>query len=274
MSRRRGWRLTISAVNLDPLFWKPAARVAPSMRLFCFSHAGVGASAYRLWPAAFPPEIEVVAIQLPGREGRLRDVPYSSIREMVAAIETALRAQLDLPYAFFGHSLGSVVAYELARSIERRGERGPAHLFVSGRRPPRIPDPLPPMHALPRAEFIDEVQRRYGGIPAAILEQGDVMELLLPCLRSDIAALETHEFAPGPPLSCPISAFGGTEDDRTPRAHLDAWRDETSAEFRVLEFSGDHFYLTARREQLIAEIVRASAPVFRNPDASVRVGVD
>jgi surfactin synthase thioesterase subunit len=239
------------------------------MRLFCFSYAGAGAAAYRLWPAALPAEIELVAIQLPGRESRLREQAYSNIGEIIAALEPALAPHVDLPFALFGHSLGAVVAVELARALERGGMSRPAHLFVSARRPPRIPDALPPMHALPDAQFIDEVQRRYGGIPAEILAQPDVMELLLPGLRADITALETHAFVDGPALASPITAFGGMQDARTPRAHLDAWRRETAAEFQVREFPGDHFYFVPQREAVAAEIVAAVAPVIR-PGGHVR----
>jgi medium-chain acyl-[acyl-carrier-protein] hydrolase len=264
----------MSAMVGDRLLWKPVPRAAPRMRLFCFSHAGVGASAYRVWPAALPAEIEMIAIQLPGRESRLRDEPFTSIVAIVTAIEAALKPYLDIPFAFFGHSMGSLVAFELARVLERDGPRAPVHLFVSGRRPPRVPDPEPPMHALPAPQFTEELQRRYGGIPVEVLAQADVMELLLPCMRADITALETHDFAPGPKLACPISAFGGILDARTPRAHLDAWREETSAAFRVRMFQGEHFYLAAQRDAVLADIVSTITPATARSDAAVRVGAD
>lgn len=127
------------------------------------------------------------------------------------------------------------------------------------------------MHTLPTAEFIAELQRRYGGIPAEVLEHADLMELLLPCVRADITALETHEFTPGPKLQIPISAFGGTHDVRTPRAHLEAWREETSAKFRLREFPGEHFYLTSQREALLADIVATTAPITGRSGATVGV---
>jgi medium-chain acyl-[acyl-carrier-protein] hydrolase len=261
----------MGAPIVNKLLWRPTERAAPLMRLFCFSHAGMGASAYRLWPAALPVEIEMVAIQLPGRESRLRDAPYTSIASIVTALESTLPEQLAIPFAFFGHSMGAVVAFETARALERSGRPVPTHLFVSGRRPPRIPDPEPPMHTLPTAEFIAELQRRYGGIPAEVLEHADLMELLLPCVRADITALETHEFTPGPKLQIPISAFGGTHDVRTPRAHLEAWREETSAKFRLREFPGEHFYLTSQREALLADIVATTAPITGRSGATVGV---
>lgn len=262
----------MSALIANKLLWKPAERVAPTMRLFCFSYAGMGASAYRMWPAALPAEIEVVAIQLPGRESRLRDAPYTSIAAIVAALETTLPDQLVVPFAFFGHSMGAVVAFELARALARAGLPAPVHLFVSGRRPPRVPDPDPPMHALAAPEFIAELQRRYGGIPGEVLAHAELMELLLPCVRADITALETHEFTPGPKLQIPISAFGGTHDRRTPRAHLEAWREETSAEFRLREFPGEHFYLSSERDALLAEIVATTAAVTGRSEMAVGLG--
>ncbi len=247
----------MNAVAIDRLLWRPSVRVNPAARLFCFSYAGMGASAYRLWPAALPPELDVLAIRLPGRESRLTEAPLLSIDSIVAALEPAVVPHLDLPFAFFGHSMGSVVAFELARALVRAGHPEPACLFVSGRRPPRLQDAEPPMHELPVTEFTSEVQRRYGGIPAAILEEPDLMAMLLPGLRADIKALETHVSVSGPVLSCPIVAFAGTDDRCTPNAHLDAWRDETSGSFRARRFPGGHFYLADAREAVAADIAAA-----------------
>lgn len=239
-----------------------ASRSPASARLFCFPHAGVGASVFRLWPEGLPPRLEVSALQLPGRANRLREPPIASIPELVQAIVPALLPHLDLPFAFFGHSMGAVLAAEVTRELAARGLTLPRHLLVSGRRPPHVPNPDPPLHPLPDKEFVSEINRRYGGIPAELLQHEDLMALLLPCLRADIKALELHRPAQRAPLSCPLAAFGGSDDRLTPREHLDAWRVETSGAFRVRVFAGDHFYLEPRRAELLADLSVSLAPML------------
>jgi medium-chain acyl-[acyl-carrier-protein] hydrolase len=244
---------------------KHAPRPQARARLFCFPSAGVGGSAYRLWPAALPPSLEVCPVQLPGRENRLREAPLANISALVDALVPALLPHLDLPFAFFGHSMGAVLASEVARALAGAGGSLPKHLIVSGRRPPHVPSAEPPFHTLPDPEFVAEVNRRYRGIPAEVMQQEDLLALLLPCLRADITALETHLPARRPPLSCPISAFGGADDRLTPREHLEAWRSETSAAFHVRVYPGDHFYLNPHRAQVLADVWATLAPILSAP---------
>ena len=232
-------------------------------RFFCFSHAGVGASVFRQWVSGLAPEVELCAIQLPGREGRFKEPAIASVPGIVDELVPALLPLLDRPCAFFGHSMGAVLASEVARALAARGETLPRQLFVSARRPPHVPDPLTPLHVLADGEFVAEINRRYGGIPAEVLADGELLALLLPTLRADITALETHRPPQRPPLPCPIVAFGGTDDRLTPREHLDAWRGETSSTFRVRVFPGDHFYLTARRAELLADVSATLAPLVQ-----------
>jgi surfactin synthase thioesterase subunit len=238
---------------------RPRARV----RLFCFPHAGGGGSAYRLWSGGLPEGVEVCAVQPPGRESRLSEPAAASVRELVEGLLPELARHLDLPFAFFGHSMGAVVAAETARALLAAGGPPPRHLVVSARRPPHLAGTEPPLHPLPDDAFVAEVQRRYGGIHPEVARHADLMALLLPGLRADIRALETHRPPPRPPLPCPVSAFGGADDRLTPRAHLDAWRGETSGPFRVRVFPGGHFYLDARRAELLADLAASLAPLAR-----------
>jgi surfactin synthase thioesterase subunit len=225
----------------------------------------VGGSAYRLWPGALPEELEVWAVQPAGREGRLREPPVKSIPGIVEALLPDLLPQLDRPFAFFGHSMGAVVAYETARALAERGGPLPGHLVVSARRPPHLPGVELPLHPLPDAEFVAEIQRRYGGIPREVAAHAELLELLLPALRADITALETHRPPPRrQPLPCPISAFGGAADLLAPRAQLEAWRDETSGAFRVRVFAGGHFYLDAGRAEVLADLAAILGPLTRS----------
>jgi surfactin synthase thioesterase subunit len=233
-------------------------------RLFCFPYAGVGASAYRLWPAALPPSLEVCAIQLPGRESRLREPAYTRIDSAVAALLPVLEPHFDLPFAFFGHSMGAVLATEITLALAARAGPLPHHLFVSGRRAPGLPDPDPPLSGLPDAAFLEELSRRYGGIPAEVMQDTEMMALLLPCLRADIAALESYAPASTARIPVPLSAFGGTEDSRVSRAQVEAWRTAAAGEFRVRMFPGNHFFITPRRTELLAQIGSTLAPLLES----------
>jgi medium-chain acyl-[acyl-carrier-protein] hydrolase len=235
-------------LRFDP---KPQA----DLRLFCFPYAGVGASCYRAWPALLPPEFELCAVQPPGREGRLREPPFRSIPELVEAAAAGLEPYFDRPFAFFGHSMGALVAFEVARLLRRGGRTGPCWLFASGRRGPRVPDREPPLQHLPDAEFVAEIQRRYGGIPDQVLQHRELLELLLPGLRADVAALDTYVYRPGEPLDCPVTAFGGMADKMTLAEDLDAWRAETRGAFELEMFPGGHFFIDEARPRVVERVV-------------------
>jgi medium-chain acyl-[acyl-carrier-protein] hydrolase len=226
-------------------------------RLFCFPYAGAGASVYRSWAAGLPAGIELCILQLPGRENRLREPPLTRIDALVEAIVPALLPHLDLPYALFGHSMGAVIASEVVAALQDRGAAAPAHLFVSARRAPHLPDPDAPISGLRDSEFVAELQRRYNGIPAEVLRDREMMQLLLPTLRADMQALETYRPSGSMRIECPLSVFGGSRDPRTPRAHLEAWREVARGELRLRLFEGDHFYLAPRRVEVLAEVAAA-----------------
>lgn len=244
-----------------------APRSRSAARLFCFPYAGGGAAAFRLWTAGLPAELDIWAAQLPGRANRLHEPVVNSVPNLVDALVEELMPRLDLPFAFFGHSMGSVLASEVARAVVSRGGPAPRHLIVSGRRPPGMSGPESRIHMLPDDEFIAEINRRYGGIPTQLLRDRELLMLLLPGLRADVTAVETFQPGPREPLDCPISAFGGTHDRLTPRAQLDAWRGQTTGPFRVRVFPGDHFYLDARRAEILADLSMILAPMLRRSRA-------
>jgi surfactin synthase thioesterase subunit len=167
-----------------------------------------------------------------------------------------------VPFTFFGHSMGAVLASEVARSLTSRGWPAPQHLVVSGRRPPDMPGTETPIHRLSDDRFIAEISNRYGAVPAELMREPEVLALLLPGLRADFTALETFRPGPRAPLDCPISAFGGTHDRRTPRAHLEAWRGQTTGPARVRIFPGDHFYLNHQLAALLADLSTIVTPTL------------
>jgi medium-chain acyl-[acyl-carrier-protein] hydrolase len=221
------------------------------VQLFCFPYAGGGAIAYREWYKYLPdlPEIELYTIQLPGRESRLREPAFNQLEPLVEALSQALLPNLNKPFAFFGHSMGGLIAFEVSRYL-RKQEIYPEHLFVSGARAPHIRDTKPPIHNLPQSEFVQEL-RRFNGTPAAVLENVELMELLSPTLRADFAVLETYIHTKQIPLSCPITAFGGIEDTEVTQEELAAWQQHTSKKFSIHMLPGDHFFLNSARESLL-----------------------
>jgi medium-chain acyl-[acyl-carrier-protein] hydrolase len=247
----------------DGWLHRPSKRSDSAVNLFCFSHAGGAASAFRLWPTGLPQWLEVWAIQLPGHGSRWNVPPLSTIPALVGALVPVLLPHLRRPFAFFGHSMGAVLAAEVARALIEREAPAPCHLFVSGRRPPHLPSSESNLHTLPDHELVKEVDSRYGGVPAELLQSGDLLALLIPALRADLAALEAYQPIKGAALPCPISAFGGTEDALVPRSDLEAWRDQTTGTFRVRVFGGSHFYLEARRDALLADISATLTPVYQ-----------
>jgi len=239
--------------------FQPRPRAA--LRLFCFPYAGGGASVYRLWPAELPAEVEVCAMQPPGRESRWRETPHRRMEAMADEAAEAILARLDLPFAFFGHSMGAALAFEVTRRLAgapgANGSR-PRHLFVSGRRAPRITDDDEMVHALPRERFIESI-RGYSGTPEEVLQNEELMELVEPLLRADFEVSETYEYTPEPSgaaLDLPITALGGVGDEDVSEQDLDAWRQETSGPFRKLMFDGGHFFLTERRPEVISVVRR------------------
>jgi medium-chain acyl-[acyl-carrier-protein] hydrolase len=247
----------------SPWFYRPLPRPQPSARLFAFPYAGAGPAVFRAWPEGLPSAVELCAVQLPGRGPRFREPAIPSIPRLIGALLPALIPLLDRPFAFFGHSMGGVLAFEAARALALRGGPVPALVIVSARRAPHIPDPGPPLHGLPDAEFAAEINRRYGGIPSEILEDKEALEFFLPVLRADIAALDAYRPAEPLPLPCPLAAFGGEDDARTPLPHLETWRDETSGPFEICLFPGGHFYFDPepQRRAVLATISKMLAPV-------------
>jgi medium-chain acyl-[acyl-carrier-protein] hydrolase len=236
--------------NAERWVSRPRARPQARLRLFCFPYAGGGALIYRPWASSLPPEIEVRAIQLPGRETRLAEPPFTRLAPLLAALTQALEPHLNAPFAFFGHSLGALICFELARNLRRLGLPGPAHLCVSGRVAPQLPLRRPPIHTLPDPEFIEQL-RRLNGTPDEVMRNKELRALILPLLRADFALHETYSYTPEPPLECPISAFGGQDDDRAPQEYLAAWQLQTRSGWALQMFPGDHFYLRSGQTALL-----------------------
>jgi surfactin synthase thioesterase subunit len=216
----------------------PDARI----RLLCFAHAGGSASAYLPWRASLPPFAELWAVQLPGRGGRLAEPPRTSFEGLLAELAPLLARFASLPFAFFGHSLGALLAFELARALRERGLALPHWLIASGSQAPAQRSPASRLLAADDAGLIAAL-REYGGTPEAILGDAELLALTLPALRADLALLADHRYRPAPPLPVPIAVLGGTGDPQVPFGALDAWKAETTHGCEISGFEGDHFFL-------------------------------
>jgi surfactin synthase thioesterase subunit len=236
------------------------ARSDAALRLFCFHPAGVGASVYRQWGFDLPSSVEVAAVQLPGRANRLKEPPVANISLLVDALVLNLAPHFEGRFAFFGHSMGAVLAHELAHALRDRGLPSPGHLILSGRKAPTVPNRFPQLQHFPDDVFVAEINNRYGGIAPEILEHQDLLKLLLPCLRADIAALEDFSVPARAPLDIPIAVFGGDSDRQTSVQDLKPWGQETTADCEVRVFPGGHFYLDALRDKVLAKIVNILRP--------------
>jgi medium-chain acyl-[acyl-carrier-protein] hydrolase len=208
-----------------------------------------------------PPEVELCPVQLPGRENRLREAPLCRMDALLEPLAEALAPCLTEPFAIFGHSLGGLIGFELARTLRRRYGLQPAHVFVSSRRPPHLPPRFGPIHRLPDELFLDELARRYNGIPDLIRQDPELLSIYLPILRADVTVLETHSWVEEQPLDCPISVFGGRDDTSISHEDLKAWAVHTTKPSEPKLFPGGHFYPQTARQELLAEISRVLAGI-------------
>jgi medium-chain acyl-[acyl-carrier-protein] hydrolase len=235
----------------NPWITCPHPNPQAALRLFCFPYAGGGTLSYRPWAEQLP-FVEVCPILLPGRERRLAEPALTHFPTLIAALHSAIYSYLDKPFVCFGHSMGGLLAFELIHQLQQQGQT-PLHLFVSGCRAPQLPDPEPQMHTLPDAEFLEEL-RRLNGTPDAVLANQELMTLLLPTLRADFTVTKTYCYSPQPPLSCPITAFGGLQDPTVTYDSLTAWQLQTNAAFSLQMLPGDHFFLNSSQALLIQSI--------------------
>lgn len=223
------------------------------LRLFCFPHAGGGAGAYRTWVEGLQPQIEVLPVQLPGRETRFLERPYDTLDVLLDGLVDGLRPFLDKPFAFFGHSLGALVAFELARRLRTDGLL-PQRLFVSGYGAPHLPVKLPPMYHLDDAEFVRALQA-LETVPTAVLENDELLDLLLPMLRADFAVYERYRYRTAQPLECPIIMMGGENDPLVSPEMLAAWTEHSTELGQMHLFPGDHFYLQGQ-ETAVLQVIK------------------
>ncbi len=236
--------------------WAPyyRPRADARLRLICLPHAGGSASMFHAWPDGLPAQVDVVGVQLPGRETRIHEPPITKMDQLVPILADALRPWFDRPFALFGHSMGALVSFELARELRRRGARMPIHLFASGCHAPQYPDPAV-VYDLPDADFLGYL-RSLGGISDALLDSHELISLMLPMMRADAEVTETYTCQPIAPFNFPITAFAGLEDPMTTHTEVEGWRTHTTEQFSLAYFPGDHWFLQSARAEILQLVVR------------------
>ena len=237
---------------------RPRGAHERTSRMFCVPHVGAGAAAFNPWIPLLPTEVELCGVRLPGRESRLREPLAEDWREVVDALREALTPLLDLPYVLLGHCSGSVLTFELGRRLVDAGNPAPVMIVLSSAPGPsarRIDEPL---HLLPRQELLEQVVA-FGGMPAEILDDPELMALFEPILRADYRVVERLEYSPGPPLDVPITVIGGKHDAFVSEESMAAWATETTREFTLHLLDAGHYILT-EAGPLVADIITSHMP--------------
>ncbi len=228
----------------------PAARV----RLFCFPYAGGGVISYRDWHKRLPADIEIAAVQLPGREWRIQETPLADMRALAGDALESMRAFLDKPFALLGTSMGGTLIFELARLLRAEGLPVPQCLLPFACGAPHTPESKL-FHNLPDEELLDEI-RGFGVLSNELAEHPELLDMLLPILRADCTAHETYECEEQKPFDFPIWVYGGLGDDTVERKRLDAWAVHTNADFRVHMIIGSHLFVDDMPAQLLDSLAR------------------
>lgn len=226
--------------------------VSDPLRLFCLPYAGGSARVFADWAAALPASVEVVPLELPGRGTRFREPPLADLDLVVADVMDRIVGHTGAEFALFGYSYGALLGFEVALRLEQLGIR-PHRLFAAAARAPVCPPHEPPASELPDAEFVERL-RGMAGTPQALLDNDDLMTLMVPVLRADFTVADRYLHRAGDMLSCPITAFGGTDDTTVPWPSVQRWEQCTVADACVRQIPGNHFFIHSERPSLLSAL--------------------
>jgi medium-chain acyl-[acyl-carrier-protein] hydrolase len=240
--------------NVDKLasqwFISDKPRAETSLRLFCFPYAGGGASIFYDWSKYLPKDISVMAIQMPGHESRMAEELISDINLIIDKLAIAIAPYLGKPYIFYGHSLGALISFELARRLNKINAPLPKHFIVSGRAAPHTPSKKGIIHNLSDQEFIIKL-KEYNGLPDIILHNQELLDLFLPIIRADFKLSEGYLYKEDTPLPVPITALAGQDDNNIIIENVALWNKHTTKNFKEYVLPGDHFFIKTECEAVL-----------------------
>jgi medium-chain acyl-[acyl-carrier-protein] hydrolase len=225
--------------NYFPVIYK---KTTAKFNVFAFPYAGIGASLYKIDEASIPDNIALIPVQLPGREERILENPFTNMSWLVNKLASEIQSHLDKPFVFFGHCLGALIAFELAHVLKDQYSFELSHFFVSACPAPHIHKVDNPKHKLPAEQFLEEVQN-IGSFEKPATVEKKVTNILLPGLKADFSLYENYQYAAKEKLSCPITVFHGVEDHYIPVDLLLAWEEQTDEGFFQQSFAGNHLYI-------------------------------
>lgn len=234
-------------------WWRTRTGAPQPIRLVCLPHAGGSAASFREWGPLLEGRCELRALELPGRGRRIGEPLVSDMGEAVAMLADEVADACDRPCCVFGYSVGALVAFELAREWRRRGLPQPVRLIVAASAAPRRARPGRGLHALPDRELVERLAR-WGGVPAALRDQEQLLRLVLPGLRADLRLSEAYSYRTEEPLSCPIVAYAGSRDPIASADLMSEWRAHTTGSFEMHTVPGGHFFLEESRVALLTSL--------------------
>ena len=243
----------------------PAPNPTARVRLFCLPFAGGGASVFRSWARALPPTIETCPIQLPGRENRLREPAHTDILALARMLAARIEPYAQRPFAIYGHSMGALLAFELARALQQNGAAPPLALFLSAHRAAHLAPRRPPLYDLPDAELIQAL-RRLGGLQEEVIQEQELLDILLPTLRADLTLCDLYHYAVGAPLVCPLHLYAGRDDLEVRPEDMAPWSEHSSRGASLQVLPGGHFFLRSAADPLLQSIARAAAQLGRRDE--------
>lgn len=238
------------------------------VRLFCLPFAGGGASIYRPWGKLLGSEIEVCPIQLPGRENRFSETPIKQAQAMAQSLANQIQLYSNKPFFIYGHSMGALLAFELARALQENGMDMPQGIFLAAHRAAHLPRKREALYALPDDQFIDRL-KRFGGFPQEVLDSKELLAFLMPTLKADFTLCDTYQFQSGTVLQCPLHLLAGNDDIEASPDVVEPWSQHTADVAKLHVLSAGHFFLRTHQDELIQILKKAILPATENELANI-----